>query len=199
MTLAYRLALFLHIAALLAAIGASTLLHFVQHRLAAAERASEAHAWIGLSLRVSIVFPIALLTLVVTGGYMVSQGWTWSAGWVVAGLVGVAILFVNGMRLGARGRATLGRLQRAGDAPLDRSASSEARGTAMTTYANTGIATAVVFVMSLKLGLAASCLALAVGAIAGAALGARSTRGAPSSHAVPSDTALDAEREIEPA
>lgn len=198
MTLAYRAALFLHIAALLAAIAASTLLHFLQHRIAASERAPEARRWTALCMRVSIVFPIALLTLVATGGYMVSQAWTWGAGWVDAGLVGVVLLLVNGIRLSKQGRATLGVLEQAGDTPLS-GPTAAAKRTAMATYANTGVAMAVVFVMSLKLGLAGSLAALAIGAIGGAFVGARSVHVAPAGSGAPADSALGGEPDAEPA
>ncbi|MGH7621904.1 MAG: hypothetical protein ACREMU_06155 [Gemmatimonadaceae bacterium] len=198
MTLAYRVALFLHIAALLGAIAASTLLHFFQHRIAASERAPEARRWTALSMRVSIVFPIALLTLVATGGYMVSQAWTWGAGWVDAWLVGAVLLLANGIRLGKQGRATLGALEQAGDRPLS-GPTVAAKRAAMAAYANTGVATAVVFVMSLKLDLAGSLVTLAIGGLGGAFVGARSVRVARAVGDAPADSALDGEPGAEPA
>ena len=198
MPLAYRFALFVHIAAQLAAIAASTLIHFFQHRVATAERAPEARRWIALIQRTSIAFPIALLLLVATGGYMVSQAWTWSVGWVDAGLVGVAFLFVNGIRFGKQGRATLDALERAGDVPLGSAGAARGRPMARATYANTGVATAVVFVMSLKPGMAGSLAALVVGAIAGQMVGARTLRVA-SATGSSEDALLDQGPETEPA
>jgi hypothetical protein len=178
----YQFALFLHLLALMAATAASAIVHFAAGRRAATHSLREALEWGTLMGSASRIFPVAVLTLVATGSYMVAGRWQWNVGWIVAGLLGSVTLFVSGAVIGKRSaaaaRAQVHRLQVAGrdlanDAPPDRVAS-------LLSEANTGIAIAVVVVMTLKPGLVASLAVLAIGAAAGAylALAHRSDRGA---------------------
>src|SRR5438105_11525584 len=102
---AYHAALFIHLLALLAAIGASALMHFAHNRRGRAHSTRDMLAWHGLMMKTARTFPIALAILVLTGGYMLSlTTHDWSAPFVRVGLVGVLLLFVSGITLAVRGK-----------------------------------------------------------------------------------------------
>jgi hypothetical protein len=141
----YRFVLFLHVCALLGAIGTSSLVHFAELRLRTAETVSAGN------------------------------------GWIVAGLVGVAVLFVlGGSVVGGRSRALARELSAAADGPLaERTVSLMRRHpAAVASWMNTGLAIGIVFVMTTKLALAGSLAALATAAGLGALLGLRLRGGA---------------------
>lgn len=177
MPVGYRIALVFHFAALLAAMSASSIVHFAEAQLHSAQRASEAKRWLGILLRTTVVFPIVLVTLLVSGWYMVSTTWSWSAGWVDTGLLTLVLLLVNGMMLGRSGGALMAALGKAGDAEIDRSPElARLRTFGGRAWVNTAMAVAVVVVMTFKLGIAGSMSILAAGILAGLAAGARSAR-----------------------
>lgn len=177
MPVGYRIALVLHFAALLAAISASSIVHFAQGQVHAARRAPEAKRWLALLLRTTVVFPIVLVTLFASGWYMVSTTWSWSAGWVDTGLLTLVLLLVNGILLGRGGAMLMAALNKAGDAEIDRSPElARLRTFGGGAWVNTGMALAVVIVMTFKLGIAGSMAILAAGILAGLAVGARPAR-----------------------
>ena len=94
----YRIALFLHIVTLIVAAGASAVMKLAASRRANASTAREMLDWHGVMSSTGIAFPICLAAFVVTGSYMLSfaQARIWSAGFVVAGLAGVVLLFASG-------------------------------------------------------------------------------------------------------
>jgi hypothetical protein len=166
----YQVALALHLFALLAATAASGIVHLAAARRAAAPTLREAMEWGRLMGSTSRVFPIAVVALVATGAYMVAGRWQWSDGWVVAGFAGAVALLASGAIMGRRGaleaRTNISRLQQAGrDLPND---ATPDRVAALLAEANTGLALAIVLVMTLKPGLAASLVVLAIGATGGA-------------------------------
>lgn len=171
--MSYQIALFIHLIALVAAATASGIVHFAAARRGSAPTLRHALEWGGVMGKAARVFPIAVLTLIASGGYMVAGRWSWTLGWVQAGLAGAVALLVIGAVLGKRGagaaRATVARLQQAGrelpnDGAPDRLASTLSDG-------NTGLALAIVLAMTIKLGLAGSLAILAIGWAAGAYLG----------------------------
>lgn len=114
--------------------------------------------WAGIMGRTSRVFPLAVLTLVATGGYMVRGHWTWGLGWVQAGVVGA--------REGAGAKRHVARLTQAeSELPNDFRPD---RVVVLLGNANTGLALAIVAVMTLKPGVAASFGVLAAGWALGA-------------------------------
>jgi uncharacterized membrane protein len=89
--------LFAHLCALFAAFAASALVHHGEKRLASAGTVVEASQWLGFVRRVSVTFPLAILVLVASGGYLVqSEGLAWRTGWLEASLAGIVLLVVNG-------------------------------------------------------------------------------------------------------
>jgi hypothetical protein len=170
MALSYRIALFVHFCALIAAVVASALVHFGAARQARARLASEAAQWHRTIAKVELVFPIAILTFFASGGYMVhaSGMWRWSAGWIIDGMIGAGALFALGGYNGSRGRAFAARLdehaRRSADAaPLAPDAISETIG-----WMCSGLALAVVCVMTFKPGVVPGLVMLCSGLIAGA-------------------------------
>src|SRR5690349_4917005 len=101
---AYRLALFLHLLALMLATGATAVTKLAVGRRMRARTVGEALEWHDVLMRSSNFFPISLAVFVATGFYMLSvtRLHVWSTGFVVAGLLGVASLFVSGAFLGSK-------------------------------------------------------------------------------------------------
>jgi hypothetical protein len=175
----YRLVLFLHLCALLGAIGTSALLHFAEIQLRAATTIAAVRTWASLIENGAKVFPVALLVLLGSGAYLVERGWTWSSGWVEASLVGVGVLFVVGaVVVGGRSRALRRELADTADgavrAPIARIAREHVGGVA--SWTNTGLALGIVFVMTTKPALAGSLVVLAVAAGLGALVALRLRR-----------------------
>ena len=171
----YTLALFLHLLALLSATAASAIVHFAAHRRAVAPTLRESMEWGRVIGKTSRVFPIAVVTLILTGGYMVGAHWSWQVGWVQAGLAGALALLVTGAVIGKRGAAeakrNVARLQQAGhDLPND---GAPDRVTTVLADMNTWLAVSIVLAMTVKLALAGSLSLLAIGAAAGAYRGAK--------------------------
>src|SRR5512146_741846 len=102
----YRVALFFHLLALVAASAASGLVHVAESRSHRAATLREARMWLMLTAKTARTFPIAVVVLFGTGAYMISAGpgWAWGTGWVVAGIGGAILLLAQGAILGGRGR-----------------------------------------------------------------------------------------------
>ena len=89
--------LFVHLCALFAAFAASALVHHGERRLASSGTVAEVSQWLGFVRKVSVTFPLAILVLLASGGYMVhSEGLAWRTGWLEASLAGIVLLAVNG-------------------------------------------------------------------------------------------------------
>ena len=166
----YHVVLYLHLLALVAASATSSVVHLAQARARRAASIPEIRQWLMLGGSTARIFPIATLTLLATGAVMVSLGgpWSWSAGWVRAGVAGVVFLLVSGPFLAMRGKR-VGR-SLAGLAPGDvegaRALLRDPVAGALS-WANTGLALGVVYGMAAKPGLAGSLIALAAGAATG--------------------------------
>jgi hypothetical protein len=170
----YSIVLFLHLCALLGAIGTASLLHFAELRLRAADSVPTMRLWAGLIEKGGKVFPLALLVLLATGAYLVHHSWAWGAGWVVAALVGVGILFAVGAGLiGGRSRALNRELRSAEEGVVSARLAHLARDhvAGIASWSNTGLALGIAFVMTTKPGLGASLLSLAVAAGVGVGVG----------------------------
>ncbi|HEU4641864.1 MAG TPA: hypothetical protein VFS44_05355 [Gemmatimonadaceae bacterium] len=165
----YRIALFVHLLALVAASCASAIVHLAESKRRRAATAHEALQWLQIAAKAAPTFPIVLLVLFATGGYMVTaqHGWSWSAGWVDAGVLGVVLLFVNGSVIGRRSRAAGRALAGIANGSAPEQALPHDPLVPVLSWSNTGLAMAVVFVMATKPELAGSLIALAVGIAAG--------------------------------
>lgn len=167
----YHISLYVHLLALVAASAISSVVHLGKSRARCAASLAEARQWLMLVGAAARFFPLVTLTLFATGAYMVSvrSPWSWSTGWVEAGIVGVVFLMLSGAVLGARGARTGRALAAAaGDAERARAALHDPVAAALS-WVNTGVALGVVFAMAAKPSLAGSLSALVVGAAAGLA------------------------------
>ncbi len=183
---AYYLFLYIHLVALVAASATSAVVHLAQARARSSASVAEIRQWLALGGSAARLFPVATLTLLATGVLMVaSHGpWSWSAGWVDAGLVAVAFLLMSGPVLGARGKRigrslaclSPGEVERARGLLHDPTAGA-------LSWLNTGMALGVVFAMAAKPGLPGSLAALLVGAGGGVGLYLASERKAAVSRA----------------
>lgn len=165
----YHLVLFLHICALLVAIGASALVHYSEIRMTSAQTTGEIRPWAALSGSLDKVFPLALLTLVATGAYMVATQWAWNIAWIDVALGGVALLFIGGGFLGSRGKALGRALEGDVNAPVSDAILRLTRDplTRSVSCANTGVAIGIVFIMVSKPSLAGALATLAIAIIVG--------------------------------
>ena len=173
----YHIALFLHIASLMASGGSTSITHFARLRRARSTTISAAREWHGLLLVSARTFPFVLLVLLLSGGFMMSQhgGWSWRDGWVETGVLGILLLGMIGGVLGKRGRAMADVLaaheaSAGADAPPPPLRDALAEKLA---WMNLGIALGEAFVMTTKPALLPALAAVAVGALATIMVGRR--------------------------
>jgi hypothetical protein len=166
----YSVALVVHLFALLGAIGASTVVHLAMHRARSAEHGTDVLAWLGLVKTFSHVFPVSLLLLLGSGAWLVHERWSWSFGFVWAGLAGVAFLFVCGGAVAERrGKAVADAVLAARGGPVP--AVVHDRAWWLASYANSGVALGVVAAMAAKPSAGAAFGLLAAGLCIGLAVG----------------------------
>lgn len=150
----YHIALFVHIVALIVAASATAITKLAVGRRARARTVGEALDWHNVLVSTSKIFPICLAVFVLTGSYMVSVSGAraWSAGYVVAGLFGVATLLGSGTFLGIKGRALTQVLETIAQAGMDRPAPKLVPPPLVVVLpmVNTGISLGVVFDMATK-------------------------------------------------
>lgn len=168
----YNAVLLVHILALLAAVATASLVHYAGARRLRAATVFDALHWHHVVEGVERILPIATLTLVASGAWMVhSRGLAWNLGWVDAGLVGAAVLMVCGASIGIRQKRAVGALQKLASTgspvpPVDGAAY-------VLSWTNTCVAIGVVCVMVLKPGLGVSVGLLALGALCGVLIARR--------------------------
>ena len=151
---AYRIALFLHILALMLATGATAVAKLAVGRRIRARSVGDALDWHNVLIAASKLFPISLAIFVVTGFYMLSVAriTVWSNGFVVAGLVGVVSLFASGAFLGSKAKLLKNVLEAVAKEGSDRPAPRlvPPRLVIILPLVNTGIALSVAFDMVIK-------------------------------------------------
>jgi hypothetical protein len=102
----YSIALFFHLVSLLAAGAAAALAGYAALRVRGATSPGEVARWGMMIGKVVRVFPLTTVGLLGSGAYMTQTAWSWSTPWIVAGLVGLAMIVLLGSGLEAsRGRA----------------------------------------------------------------------------------------------
>ena len=178
---AYRIALLLHVVTLIVAVSATAVTKLAVGRRIRARTPREALDWHEVLTSAARVFPICLASFFLTGVYMLSvlgRG-AWSSAFVIAGLVGVGLLFASGAYLGVKGNALKQVLQnasRAPDAPAPRLVPPPL--VATLPLVNTGIALSVVFDMVTKPASVSVALGIiALGIVSTAAIARRQLPG----------------------
>jgi hypothetical protein len=172
----YHIALFVHLLAVVVAAGATAVTKLAATRGAGAKTVGELLDWHNVLTSTAKLFPICLAAFVITGFYMLSVAHMaiWSSGFVVAGLVGVLLLFASGTFLGIKGNALKQALEHIAAKGADQPAPILAPPAlvAALPLINTGISLGVVFDMATRPASIPVALAvLAFGAVLGAAMG----------------------------
>jgi len=187
----YPLAKYVHLVALFVAAGVTAVTKLAAGRRMRARTVGEALEWHSLLLSAAKLFPVCLLLLAITGGYMLSVlKVNMSSGFIVAGVLAIVWLFASGAFLGSKGgalkRALEGMAARGADQPVPKMAPPAA--VVLLPTINTGVALAVALDMVAK----PMSLPLALGiVVVGAVLGAfaapkpRASAAAPQPVAVP--------------
>ena len=175
----YTVVLYLHFLSLLVGIGAASVVFVCLLHLRAAETGESARPWGMLAGKTARAFPIAVLGLFATGAYMTSDIWSWDTAWIDIGIVGLAVLALQGPLLGERSAKRLQHVLREnGPGPLDPRVRRVARhpGFWITEFGNVGTALGVVFIMTTKPGVGGSLAAVAIGYVTGVLLALRVSR-----------------------
>ena len=150
----YRLALFLHILAVIVAAGVTAVTKLAAGRRMRARTVGDALEWHTVLLSSARLFPLCLAVFVLSGGYMLSviRISAWSTGFILAGLVGVVLLFASGTYLGIKGGALKAVLEgiaaKGADQPAPKLAPPPL--VVLLPTVNSGIALAVAFDMVMK-------------------------------------------------
>jgi hypothetical protein len=190
--MAYALVLFLHILTFTAAYFLGGIATYAAYRLRDARTREEAAATLATLQRLGKLFPLAVVLLLLTGATLAHWSWSFTDGWVIAGILGVIAIGVNGGAvIGARERALHAVLETHVPGPLneDALAALPDQHWLVAEALNTAIATGVVLVMVLKAPLLSSLaivMAFAAGTLALASLRR------PSPHTVTPDRAESA-------
>ena len=149
----YHVAKFLHLLALLVAAGITAVTKLAAGRRARARTVGEALDWHTVLLSAARLSPICLVVFLLTGGYMMSVVHvSMSTGFIVAGMLGVVLLFASGTFLGIKGGALKGVLEQMASKGADQPAPKLVPPVAVVLLPtiNTGLALAVAFVMVTK-------------------------------------------------
>ena len=108
----YPLAKYVHLFALFVAAGVTAVTKLAAGRRVRARTVGEALEWHNTLMSASKLFPICLLVLAITGGYMLSVlKVSMSSAFVVAGVLAIVWLFASGTFLGIKGGALKGVLE----------------------------------------------------------------------------------------
>ena len=177
----YHYVLYVHLLSLFIGIGAGAVILACLLQLRAARTVEQAAPWGMMAGKVGKFFPIAILGLLGTGGYMTNDLWTWSTGWIEVAIAALVVLFLQGAGIAERTGHKLGAALRAnGPGPLG----PEARrmtlhpGLWVVEFSNLGIVFGVVWNMTTKPGLGESLAAVLIGYAVGAGLALLITRSA---------------------
>lgn len=170
----YPVAKYVHLVALFVAAGVTAVTKLAAGRRMRARTVGEALDWHNLLMSAAKLFPICLLVLAITGGYMLSVAHvSMSSGFIVAGVFGLVWLFATGTFLGIKGGALKGMLEgiaaKGADQPAPKLAPPAA--VVLLPTINTGVALAVALVMvakptSIPIALGIVAVGIVLGALA---------------------------------
>ncbi|MEO8564601.1 MAG: hypothetical protein ABI601_21180 [bacterium] len=169
----YKFVLFIHILAVIVAAGVTAVTKLAAGRRMRARTVGDALDWHTVLISSARLFPLCLVAFVLTGGYMLSviRVSVWSTGFILAGLVGVVLLFASGTYLGMKGRglklALEGIAAKGADQPAPKLAPPPL--VVLLPTVNAGIALAVAYDMVMKTeSVAISLSVIAIGIVLGA-------------------------------
>jgi hypothetical protein len=149
----YPIAKYVQIVALFVAAGVTAVTKLAAGRRMRARTVGEALDWHNTLMAAAKLFPICLLFLALSGGYMLSVlRVSMSSGFIVAGVLAIVWLFASGAFLGIKGGVLKGALEqiasKGADQPAPRLAPPAA--VVMLPTINTGVALAVALDMVAK-------------------------------------------------
>jgi hypothetical protein len=169
--------LFAHIAVAIVAFVVAGLLLTGLAQLRAARNMSALRAWAGIVHRAEPLFPILVVVLIALGAWLIalSHGeFAWSQGWIITSLVGLVLMEAfGGAVLAPAGKRMHALIESAPDGPVSDELRSAITNPAawIGTYANTGIATGIVFLMATKPNAVVSVVVVVVAAALACAIG----------------------------
>lgn len=166
----YSTALYIHLLAVTGAFLCMGMMLNSMILVRAASRVSEAARFASVTAAASKIMPIATLLLLVTGGYMAQDRWSWSASWVDLSIAGLLIVTAFGAGvMGSRERGLHKALAGAASETLDGALEAQVRSPFLIAGSglNAGLVCAVMYVMVAKPDWGGGIIALLLGAIAG--------------------------------
>jgi hypothetical protein len=150
---AYRAVLFLHLVTVVMLVSAAIVSRVGVSQLRRARRVEQVAAWIRSLGSLKIIFPVGVVLLFLTGGWLVHLAFRWTEGWVIVSALSLLAVHVNGSTASASSfRAigmAMGGLQ---DGPVPAAARAPLRAARMwyAVHANLGIVLGVIWVMETK-------------------------------------------------
>jgi Predicted integral membrane protein (DUF2269) len=175
----YDVVLYLHLLSLFTLVGGITVLGLSYLRLRVAGSLTDAASWTTLADQIGWAFPVSVIGLLATGGYLTSRAWTWTTDWVVVSIAGLALVMVQGpLVAGPRARALKLAFDESGSGPIDERTPRLARDPALwiVILANPGVVLGITWNMTAKPGTAGAIAAVVIGYTAGAAAALLLTR-----------------------
>ena len=174
----YGLSIFLHVVAALAIFGAMTVEWLVMHRLQGGASVRQVRETLHLLKPLRFLGPPSMLTLLVTGVYMGATNWGHQP-WIALGLLGLVLMGALGGGVTARRIGALARSVPEQDGPISPELASNLYHPALglSLRLRLAIGLGVVFLMTVKPGLAVAVAILPLFAAAGWIAAAKS-RGA---------------------
>lgn len=176
--LGYNIGLFVHIVGailMFVAMGIEVVCIGRMRRSATVEQARE---WASVSGRLDPIFGVSTLLILAAGLYLTISNSLWGSGWVDLALATTLILGVVGPLVNGRKGKAIHRALVGGSGPLAGDLRSQVRDSGLWTsvLTMTGLATGIVFLMTVKPGFPGALIALVVFAVLGAAV-AQATAG----------------------
>jgi hypothetical protein len=164
----YSIALFLHVAGALALFAALALEWVGLAGLRRATAVEQVREWGGIWQVLPRIAPIAMATLLISGIYMTAVAWGRTAWWIGLGLAGMVFLGALGSR-SARSLAGVVRDAAAATGPLSAAVRGQLADTRSWASVRIRVAVAlgVVFLMTVRPGLAGSLITMGVAAVVG--------------------------------
>lgn len=169
----YSTALYVHLLAVGGAFFCMGMMLTSMLQVHAASRVSEALRFATVTANTAKIMPLATVLLLLTGGYMAHDRWSWSAAWVDLSLAGLLIVtFFGAGVLGSGERRLHKALSSAQSENLDGALEAQVRSPFLVAGSglNAGLVCAVMYVMVAKPDWTGGIVALALGAIAGYAV-----------------------------
>ena len=170
----YHYVLYIHLLSLFVGIGAASVLVVCLFQLRKATEFTDAVPFGRVAGKIGRAFPIAILGLFATGAYMTSDVWSWDTGWIVVGIVALAVLGFQGPVIAERTGHKLGQaLGENGPGPLGPHARQMTRhpGLWVVEFSSIGLVLGVVWNMTTKPGTWSAIAAAVIGYGVGAGLG----------------------------